>query len=528
MGGADERAVRHAARGARRRVARQPGRVRRDRQQGARVLRRVDLGRRLHGAERVRQLDAAAEERRQHEPRAGAPRPRPTATASSCSRTGGATRARRATSEYRVIEFERYAARIESHESASRAVSHKSLPHLGAHHETRRRVNLGELLWRVGVPVSALMLVLLAIPMSFVNPRAGRSVNLLFALLHLHRVREPAQREPGARRAGAHGLRRRHLAGARGDDRAAGVHVRAPHADHPHAPRADDAPAHRHAGALLRAPDLQRGGASSCSAFSRCSPSSTSSRSWATSATATTTCARSSRSCCFPLPAHAYELFPIAVLIGTLVRARRNSRQFRVHGDARLRAVAAAGRAGRSARSASRSSSPPSSSASGWRRYAEETAQKVKLRAMSSLIGQGLESGLWFKDEGFVHQRARGAPGQLALRRAHLRVRRRLPAAPDDRSAQRAEYRGEGRWTLHDVVADALHARRAAHRAHRRARMALGGDARHAGRADRASPSACRPGRCTSTPSTSPATGRRPSATRSRCGRSCSIRSPRW
>jgi lipopolysaccharide export system permease protein len=43
--------------------------------------------------------------------------------------------------------------------------------------------NLGELLWRVGIPISAFVLVLLAIPMSFVNPRAGRSANLLFALL---------------------------------------------------------------------------------------------------------------------------------------------------------------------------------------------------------------------------------------------------------------------------------------------------------------------------------------------------------
>src|SRR4029078_12601481 len=42
--------------------------------------------------------------------------------------------------------------------------------------------NLAELLWRIGVPVAALVLVLLAIPMSFVNPRAGRSANLLFAL----------------------------------------------------------------------------------------------------------------------------------------------------------------------------------------------------------------------------------------------------------------------------------------------------------------------------------------------------------
>ncbi len=37
-------------------------------------------------------------------------------------------------------------------------------------------------MWRVGIPVSALVLALLAIPMSFVNPRGGRSANLLFAL----------------------------------------------------------------------------------------------------------------------------------------------------------------------------------------------------------------------------------------------------------------------------------------------------------------------------------------------------------
>ena len=45
------------------------------------------------------------------------------------------------------------------------------------------RSNLGELLWRIGMPLSALVLALLAVPLSFVNPRAGRSVNLLFALL---------------------------------------------------------------------------------------------------------------------------------------------------------------------------------------------------------------------------------------------------------------------------------------------------------------------------------------------------------
>ncbi len=41
----------------------------------------------------------------------------------------------------------------------------------------------GELLWRFGLPLSAVVLALLAIPLSFVNPRAGNSLNLLFALV---------------------------------------------------------------------------------------------------------------------------------------------------------------------------------------------------------------------------------------------------------------------------------------------------------------------------------------------------------
>jgi lipopolysaccharide export system permease protein len=43
--------------------------------------------------------------------------------------------------------------------------------------------NLGELSWRVGLPASALILCLLAIPLSFVNPRAGRSMNIVLAIL---------------------------------------------------------------------------------------------------------------------------------------------------------------------------------------------------------------------------------------------------------------------------------------------------------------------------------------------------------
>jgi lipopolysaccharide export system permease protein len=84
--------------------------------------------------------------------------------------------------QYRVTEFDRYAARIETKENLQPEPTHKnSSTWTLMTHPTN--LNLAELIWRIGIPVSALILVLLAIPMSFVNPRAGRSMNLLFALL---------------------------------------------------------------------------------------------------------------------------------------------------------------------------------------------------------------------------------------------------------------------------------------------------------------------------------------------------------
>jgi len=84
--------------------------------------------------------------------------------------------------DFRLMEYERYATRIQTKEGDEPEATHKSLSTLALIENPTRR-NLGELLWRISVPVSALILALLAIPMSFVNPRAGRSVNLLFGLL---------------------------------------------------------------------------------------------------------------------------------------------------------------------------------------------------------------------------------------------------------------------------------------------------------------------------------------------------------
>ena len=86
------------------------------------------------------------------------------------------------TPEYRVYEFERYAMRVEIGEARARAPTTKTTATPDLLLEPTPR-NLAELFWRIGLPVSALILSLIAIPLSFVNPRAGRSMNLVLALL---------------------------------------------------------------------------------------------------------------------------------------------------------------------------------------------------------------------------------------------------------------------------------------------------------------------------------------------------------
>ncbi|MBI3937662.1 MAG: LPS export ABC transporter permease LptF [Betaproteobacteria bacterium] len=86
------------------------------------------------------------------------------------------------TAEYKITEFERYAMRVETYEAKLEQPSTKAMSTVDLLRNPVP-VNLAELTWRVGLPVSALILALLAIPLSFVNPRAGRSMNLVLALL---------------------------------------------------------------------------------------------------------------------------------------------------------------------------------------------------------------------------------------------------------------------------------------------------------------------------------------------------------
>jgi lipopolysaccharide export system permease protein len=84
--------------------------------------------------------------------------------------------------DYRIVEFERYAVRIDAVpvKQANPQLRTMSTLELWRNPTTW---NLSELDWRLGLPISAAVLALLAIPLGYVNPRAGRSLNLILAIV---------------------------------------------------------------------------------------------------------------------------------------------------------------------------------------------------------------------------------------------------------------------------------------------------------------------------------------------------------
>lgn len=84
--------------------------------------------------------------------------------------------------DYNIVEFERYAIRIDSvpvkqAQPWARTMSTTAL------WRDPTSWNIAELEWRIGLPLSATILALLAIPLGYVNPRAGRSLNLVLAIV---------------------------------------------------------------------------------------------------------------------------------------------------------------------------------------------------------------------------------------------------------------------------------------------------------------------------------------------------------
>lgn len=86
--------------------------------------------------------------------------------------------------EYRITDFETYALRIDVKPERAiqmTEVDTQPLPMLMAHSNDPEVK--AELFWRISWPIAALNLILIAIPLSFTNPRAGRSLNMAVALL---------------------------------------------------------------------------------------------------------------------------------------------------------------------------------------------------------------------------------------------------------------------------------------------------------------------------------------------------------
>jgi len=84
--------------------------------------------------------------------------------------------------DFQLMQFARYGLLVSAQSQALAAdTSSRSLTTLQLI-ENRNNFNDAELLWRIALPVMGVVLMLLAIPLGFVNPRGGRSANLLLAL----------------------------------------------------------------------------------------------------------------------------------------------------------------------------------------------------------------------------------------------------------------------------------------------------------------------------------------------------------
>jgi lipopolysaccharide export system permease protein len=84
--------------------------------------------------------------------------------------------------DFQLMQFERYGVLVSQQSTSAagdRAARALSTPQLIAEPTA---FNLGELLWRIALPLMCLLLMLLAVPLGFINPRGGRSANLLVAL----------------------------------------------------------------------------------------------------------------------------------------------------------------------------------------------------------------------------------------------------------------------------------------------------------------------------------------------------------
>jgi lipopolysaccharide export system permease protein len=84
--------------------------------------------------------------------------------------------------DYRIVQFEKYWMRLDPVEARAGVTSARKTPTLALIGQPAPDAR-GELLGRLNAPISAVVLALFALPLSFVNTRARRSFGLIAALL---------------------------------------------------------------------------------------------------------------------------------------------------------------------------------------------------------------------------------------------------------------------------------------------------------------------------------------------------------
>ncbi|CAN7486246.1 LPS export ABC transporter permease LptF [Pseudoduganella sp. LjRoot289] len=85
--------------------------------------------------------------------------------------------------EFQTMEFERYSMRVANKAQELGASNNVDAMPSALLFKGTGPIIHGEILWRVSLPITCLLLTLLAIPLGFVNPRGGSSANLIVALL---------------------------------------------------------------------------------------------------------------------------------------------------------------------------------------------------------------------------------------------------------------------------------------------------------------------------------------------------------
>ncbi len=85
---------------------------------------------------------------------------------------------------YKIIQFKKYAVRIPDQTMEMQHQAQEMIPtHILWQHYFRDVRNAAELQWRISMPLSVLLLALLAIPLSHVRPRQSRYISLFPAIL---------------------------------------------------------------------------------------------------------------------------------------------------------------------------------------------------------------------------------------------------------------------------------------------------------------------------------------------------------